>query len=343
MQPSEVRPAPFRPPDALPTMWAMLGLVQRVLLVVAAIVTFGFVAPAGGHSLPVVPEGVTVGGVDVGGLIAVRARDRVESVYGAAVRFRSGKAEWRISPMRFGATAELDRAVEEALAAESGTAVSLDVTVKKNAVRAYVAQLDRRYAKAPTDAELVGLKPNLSPRIVAGAPGRRVNREALTKRIMAVLRSGERATKITLPLVAVAPTVTRDDIGPIIVIRRGSNRLTLWNGTTLVRNFTVATGSAQYPTPLGDYEIVIKERDPTWNPPDSDWAKDAKPIPPGPGNPLGTRWMGISAPAVGIHGTPDAASLGYSASHGCIRMAIPEAEWLFEQVEVGTPVFIVSA
>jgi len=46
---------------------------------------------------------------------------------------------------------------------------------------------------------------------------------------------------------------------------------------------------------------------------------------------------------VGIHGTPDPASIGYSASHGCIRMRIPEAEWVFERVKVGTPVFIVSA
>ena len=62
----------------------------------------------------------------------------------------------------------------------------------------------------------------------------------------------------------------------------------------------------------------------------------------GPGNPLGTRWMGISAPYVGIHGTPDAASIGYSASHGCIRMRIPDAEWLFSHVEIGTPVFIIA-
>ena len=53
--------------------------------------------------------------------------------------------------------------------------------------------------------------------------------------------------------------------------------------------------------------------------------------------------MGISAPGVGIHGTPDAASIGYSASHGCVRMRIPEAEWLFERVWIGTPVFIVAA
>ena len=68
--------------------------------------------------------------------------------------------------------------------------------------------------------------------------------------------------------------------------------------------------------------------------------KGEKPVPPGPGNPLGTRWMGLDAAGVGLHGTPDAASIGYSASHGCIRMRIPDAEWLFTQVSVGTPVYI---
>ena len=127
----------------------------------------------------------------------------------------------------------------------------------------------------------------------------------------------------------------------MIVIQRGANVLTLFEGEQTVRTFGVATGSAQYPSPSGTWRIVDKQRNPWWRPPDSDWAKDAKPIPPGPGNPLGTRWMGLDAAAVGIHGTPDAASIGYSASHGCIRMRVPEAEWLFEQVELGTPVVII--
>ena len=83
--------------------------------------------------------------------------------------------------------------------------------------------------------------------------------------------------------------------------------------------------------------------DPWWRPPDSDWAAGAEPIPPGPGNPLGTRWMGLSAPAVGIHATSDPGSIGTYASHGCIRMYVSDAEWLFDQVSIGTPVFIVSA
>jgi lipoprotein-anchoring transpeptidase ErfK/SrfK len=108
-----------------------------------------------------------------------------------------------------------------------------------------------------------------------------------------------------------------------------------------MRKFGIATGQSTYPTPLGSYEIVTMQRDPWWYPPPSDWAAESDPVPPGPGNPLGTRWMGISAPYVGIHGTPDAASIGYSASHGCVRMRISDAEWLFQRVKVGTPVFIV--
>jgi Uncharacterized protein conserved in bacteria len=76
-----------------------------------------------------------------------------------------------------------------------------------------------------------------------------------------------------------------------------------------------------------------KQRDPWWYPPTyDDWAKGLKPVPPGPSNPLGTRWMGLNAPGVGIH---------YSLSHGCVRMHVPDAEWLFERVHVGTPVVIV--
>jgi lipoprotein-anchoring transpeptidase ErfK/SrfK len=127
------------------------------------------------------------------------------------------------------------------------------------------------------------------------------------------------------------------------VIMRGSNRLLFYLDQKLDQRFQVATGQSAYPTPVGDFEIVIKERDPWWYPPDSDWAKGASAIPPGPGNPLGTRWMGLSAGGVGIHGTPDASSIGYSASHGCIRMRIPDAEWLFNHVKVGTPVFIVAS
>jgi lipoprotein-anchoring transpeptidase ErfK/SrfK len=105
---------------------------------------------------------------------------------------------------------------------------------------------------------------------------------------------------------------------------------------------SVAVGQAIYPTPSGVFRIKDKQMNPWWYPPTYDlWAKGLKPVPPGPGNPLGTRWMGLTAPGVGIHGTDADTSIGYSLSHGCVRMHVPDAEWLFERVHVGTPVVIV--
>jgi lipoprotein-anchoring transpeptidase ErfK/SrfK len=154
------------------------------------------------------------------------------------------------------------------------------------------------------------------------------------------------ATRATIRLKAklTQPPVTPKTIGPVILIRRSANKLTLYNGSKIVRTFTVATGQNIYPTPLGRFQIVVKWKNPWWYPPTQDsWAKGLKPVPPGPNNPLGTRWMGLSAPGVGIHGTDEPASIGYSLSHGCIRMLVPQAEWLFNHVDVGTPVFIISA
>jgi lipoprotein-anchoring transpeptidase ErfK/SrfK len=199
-----------------------------------------------------------------------------------------------------------------------------------------VKSLDKRFSVDATEphAYLSGL----TPRIAAGKPGIAIRARATEAAIVYALRSGVRR-HVAVAWRTVQPA-SADNFGPIVVIQRGANRLALYDGTQTVRTFKVATGRSQYPTPAGDFSIVDMQRDPWWRPPSSDWAKGLKPIPPGPGNPLGTRWMGISAPGVGMHGTPDAASIGYSASHGCIRMYVPDAEWLFDHVHVGTPVFI---
>ena len=316
-------------------------MIHRVVLSLLAAASFGAAVPAAGESLPVVPRDVQVGGVDVGGLISIQARAKIQRTYGEPVRLFLGDDSWAVRPGRLGAKASLDDAVERALRARPGTELRLDVQVRRPAVERFVRRLNAKVAVPATDAKLVGLR-NLAPAFTEAKAGRRIDEPKMVRAITRLIRTGYRGD-LQLKMVAVEPKVTADDFGSIIVIRRSSNRLHLYDGATPVRTFAVATGTAEYPTPLGDFEIVIKERDPTWNPPDSDWAKDAEPIPPGPGNPLGTRWMGISSPAVGIHGTPDAASVGYSASHGCIRMYVDEATWLFEQVEVGTPVYIVPA
>ena len=125
-----------------------------------------------------------------------------------------------------------------------------------------------------------------------------------------------------------------------IIVDLGDLQLYLYRDGKLVRSYPVAVGQPAYPTPTGTYAVVNMQMNPTWLPPNSDWAKDAKPIPPGATNPLGTRWIGTSAPGVGIHGTPDDASIGTYASHGCIRMHIPDVEDLYARVVIGMPVII---
>jgi lipoprotein-anchoring transpeptidase ErfK/SrfK len=317
-------------------------LLHRIALSVIVTVAFGAAVPAAGVSLPVIPDGVTVSGVPVGGMISVAAERQVAMRFGRPVRLFQGDRTWAVRPSRLGASAAIKDAVREALAAKPKARIRLRIDVRRSAVRRFVARLNRRVDVPATDSKLVGLS-NLAPAFTKARPGRTLDQPTMVRWITRSLRSTWRDAQLELQFLSVAPKVTPADYGPIIVIKRGSNELNLYDGPKLARTFGVATGQNKYPTPLGAFEIVVMERNPTWNPPDSEWAKDAEPIPPGPGNPLGTRWMGISSPAVGIHGTPDAASIGYSVSHGCIRMKIPEAEWLFEHVDVGTPVYIVSA
>ena len=124
-----------------------------------------------------------------------------------------------------------------------------------------------------------------------------------------------------------------------VVIDRSDRRLTLLRGDVRVRAFPVAVGQDAYPTPLGARSVVTKEKDPAWTPPDSPWAAELETIPPGTGNPLGTRWIGLGG-AIGIHGTYAAGSIGTAASHGCVRMLVPDAEWLYDELRAGTPVTI---
>jgi lipoprotein-anchoring transpeptidase ErfK/SrfK len=101
-------------------------------------------------------------------------------------------------------------------------------------------------------------------------------------------------------------------------------------------------GQAGLETPAGRYTIQNMAENPSWHVPNSAWAGDlaGTVVPPGPSNPIKARWMGIYDGA-GIHGTDSINSLGTSASHGCVRMSIPDVEELYAQVKVGTPVLIV--
>ena len=287
-----------------------------------------------------IAPGVTIGGVAVGGLDPVTAADAVREAFARPLTGLVGARRLSVTPGRLGARAYVQTAVARARVSAANTRVKLAVAVHGAPLRSYVAGLAKRFDRGAIDARL-RLR-GLAPFIVKERSGRRLDRPLALGALVRTLHANARRP-VRLKLREIRPRVTRASFGEVIVIRRSSNRLFLYRGMRFWRVFGVATGQSAYPTPLGQFAVAVKWRNPWWYPPASDWAKDAEPIPPGPGNPLGTRWMGLTAPLVGIHGTPDAASIGYSASHGCIRMRISEAEWLFDHVSVGTPVYIVAA
>jgi lipoprotein-anchoring transpeptidase ErfK/SrfK len=242
-----------------------------------------------------------------------------------------------LDPTKF-ASVYIETAVARARVSTAGTNVDLVVAVRGAPLRAWVAGVEKRFARAPVDATLK-LR-NGKPYLTKDKPGRRLDTTRLAERIVAALRGNTRLP-VRMHTKAVAPTVAVGTYGKVIVINRSVNRLYLYKANKLFRTFPVATGQAIYPTPRGTWHIVVKYRDPWWYPPtSSSWARGLQPVPPGPNNPLGTRWMGLDAPGVGIHGTDAPSSIGYSASHGCVRMQVPDAEWLFDHVDIGTTVFV---
>jgi lipoprotein-anchoring transpeptidase ErfK/SrfK len=143
-----------------------------------------------------------------------------------------------------------------------------------------------------------------------------------------------------LPRTGVVDERTREAMIGRIIVNLTQKKLRLVRNGRVWKTYRIAIGQPAYPTPTGDYEINDKQVDPTWYPPDSPWAAELSTIPPGPGNPLGTRWIGTTAPAIGIHGTYAGYSIGTAASHGCMRMHIPDVEELYDEVALGMKVSI---
>ena len=331
--------------------------VNRFRLLIAAILT-SLLVVGGAHAADpdptattpappaegLIAPGVTVGGLDVGGQTPAQARATLTARYLADVELELGGRTWRVTAKRIGLHVYLARPLQQAYATgrtrTAGEDISVITRLAGGGLRSYVAYLAKTFKLAPVDARFVLRRSRAV--IVADRWGRAVARSEAAAAIAATAHDPNRAGATIVPVKIVRPQVVRRTLGPALVIDRSLHRLTLFgNRGQVVRMLGVAVGQAIYPTPTGSFTIVDKQLHPWWYPPNSSWAAGEKPIPPGPSNPLGTRWMGLNAPGVGIHGTPNPASIGYSASHGCIRMRIPDAEWVFERVQVGTPVWIV--
>ncbi len=218
--------------------------------------------------------------------------------------------------------------------------IELRGEISRPRLDAFIAATAQRIDRKTRDATVEINGPTL--KVVPHQVGRRLDQQGAVERIVHGLRTGQR--NIPLPVELTEPALRTEAFKKVIYVRTGANTLDLYSDGRVSRSFRVATGTPGYPTPHGQFKITAKRRNPTWVNPWADWSLDMPAaIGPGPGNPLGTRALNISASGIRIHGSPEADSIGRPASHGCIRMYMREAEELFELVDVGTPVVIVGA
>jgi lipoprotein-anchoring transpeptidase ErfK/SrfK len=312
-----------------------------------------------------IAKGVSIGGVDVGGLRAHQARERLQERIllplnqPVVARYKGRSYTLTAEQARLGV--DLEGSVHAALGRSrsgdlftrafrgiTGAQVRADVPIRithdENVVRELVDRVSGELDRPARDAE-VDLSKGRIDRTTSHT-GLQVRAARLERELNAALTSvgGERAIRVHAR--TVQPKVTTEELAgrypAVLMVNRGSFRLTLYKNLKPAKTYRIAVGAAGLETPAGLYHIQNKQKDPAWHVPDSDWAGKLRGkviAPDDPKNPIKARWMGIYDGA-GIHGTTAVDSLGSAASHGCIRMAIPDVIELFDEVPVQAPVYI---
>jgi lipoprotein-anchoring transpeptidase ErfK/SrfK len=310
-------------------------------------------------------KGVRVGGIPLQGLTAAEARAKLERLIldplKRPVVVHHDRSTWRLGAREARIAVDIDAMVDKAMAVSREgnifartvrnlTGKSLDAQMEPSvrySDRAIVRMLDKirgAIERKPIDATV---------KIDSSGIERRESRTGLEVRASLLHRNIRRAlvsTTADRTFIArtrkLQPKVSTSDVeeryGTAIIIHRDQFRLTLYKQLKPARTYSIAVGQAGLETPAGLYHIQNKAVNPAWNVPERDWAGDlAGTVVPGgtPENPLKARWLGIFDGA-GIHGTDAINSIGTAASHGCIRMRIPDVIELYERVPVGAPVYI---
>jgi len=176
-------------------------------------------------------------------------------------------------------------------------------------------------------------------RMVPEKAGKEIDVDASKRAVMDGVNLGDSTVRLVARPVKPAPDPT---LAKVILVRAGENTLHLYENGQIVKMWPVATGAPGFLTPPGVWRITDKILNPSWHNPGSAWAKGLPAvIGPGPGNPLGTKALRLDAPAILIHATANSGSIGYSESHGCIRMTEADEAELFSLVPVGTRVAVV--
>jgi lipoprotein-anchoring transpeptidase ErfK/SrfK len=339
-----------------------IGVTLAVLAVVAVVAGVAYDRAR----RDVIAPGVRIGGVDVGGLRvaaarrklteqAVRPLRRTAEVSAAGHTFLLSAREAR---QRVDLQAALDRALAVSRRGWFGARVVRGVTgsrthrefalrprVSRTRVARFASEVGDRIARKPVSADVLPHADSLS--ITRSHPGRKVDVVALRRAVSAALTDRARPARIAARVRPVAPKLTTAELRrrrpAYILIDRRAHQLRLYRHLRLAQTFPIAVGRAGLETPPGLYDVQWKETNPSWHVPNSAWAGAlaGKTIPPGPQDPIKARWLAFNGGA-GIHGIDPSeyGSIGQDASHGCVRMRIPDVIVVYDAAPVGTPVFV---
>ena len=311
-----------------------------------------------------IAKGVSVNGVDVGGLMPDRARAKLRAALleplDRPVVARFEGREFTLTPEQAQIGVDIDGSVDRAVVAsregnllartwrklsgeELGTQLDAKVSYSRAAVRKLVRRVERKLTVEPRDASVDLESGSVDPQ--PSREGRAVRAARLRRDLEDTLLDAESRT-VRVRTEVVEPKVTTDELAEkypaVLIVNRSAFQLTLYKNLKPAKTYGIAVGQVGLETPAGLYHIQNKAIDPAWSVPNSDWAGDlAGTVVPGgtPQNPLKARWMGVYD-GVGVHGTDANDSIGTAASHGCIRMRIPEVIELYDQVPVGAPIYI---
>jgi lipoprotein-anchoring transpeptidase ErfK/SrfK len=339
--------------------WFIFVAVVLLVLIGGAVAAFAYDSSRD----DTIAKGVTVAGVDVGGMSTAEAqrvvRRELQQALEEPISVRRGQTRFTLSAQDAGLKADVAGMVDEALAdsrdgtiftrvarditgGEEDTQVPARVTYSESAVDELVKRVSSKLNRPARDAQVDF--PSLQE--VKEQKGRRVRAAVLRQRIAQSLTVPGVDRTVTAPVRIVKPKVTEAQLAdkyPVVLVADRTNfQLRLYKRLQLAKSYTVAVGAVGFDTPAGLYHIQNKAVNPAWSVPNSAWAGSlAGTVVPGgtPENPLKARWLGIFDGA-GIHGTDETYSLGHAASHGCIRMAIPDVIELYDQVPVGAPIYI---
>jgi lipoprotein-anchoring transpeptidase ErfK/SrfK len=337
-----------------------LGLVALLVVLVGGAYLYD-------HSRrDVIAKGVSVDGLSVGGLHEAAARRKVEQdVVGPLhqrLTVRSGEHAWTLDAREADVRVDVSNMVSQAVSASRGGSfisrtargvfggsvkrnVPLVVSYSRAAVRTLTAKVRAAVNRAPHDATVQPSASGLGE--VRGRVGLKVDSTKLGGRIESALVGDIASRSLAVPTRKVQPKVTTAQLAtkyPVyIVVDRDAFRLKLYTHLKLAKTYEIAVGMEGLETPPGLHHIEWKQVDPPWYVPKKAWAGKlaGTVVPPGPADPLKARFMSFEGGA-GIHGIDPSeySSIGHDASHGCVRMRIPDVIDLYGRTPVGTPVYI---